>query len=264
MNEERRQRDFDRNVKTILEETETLFNFHLKANKRFEELWLSYVTGIKSFDEFFRMEIEKLQSTFLDLPNEYVSYIDLFTNVVDENGRPYFDTLDSLKQDIKKLLETTFKGVLWQLDPLPQGYSYLKAVDNHRSSVLTPISLETLVKVAADCSHFNGLYESLRGSEPDALNQVVVSRGATASFAAILHQSGIRRQGDEHNKSFVMKICTEFNLFHSDRVRQEYTPAMTVTTNHAKEIVQSILPRLDKSVSTKILEHLKANGYQTE
>lgn len=84
-----------------------------------------------------------------------------------------------------------------------------------------------------------------------------------AFFCRIIEHAEVLQRGDEDRRTFCQKVCKEFNLEYSERVRINFNdcpPDFKSTDKNFKKVNKLIFPTLTEAVRIKIDDYIKRNS----
>lgn len=84
-----------------------------------------------------------------------------------------------------------------------------------------------------------------------------------AFFCRIIEHAEVLQRGDEDRRTFCQKVCKEFNLEYSERVRIHFNdcpPDIKSANNNFKKVNKLIFPTLTEAVRIKIDDYIKRNS----
>ena len=99
-----------------------------------------------------------------------------------------------------------------------------------------------------------------------APKKVIINKRSTitapiiAAFCAIVNDLKIIPIGGDTKESYCKRVCSNFSLTYTDKVRQNYSADSKVTKKHANNVVNLILPTIDIKYTDQIKQHLTSKG----
>jgi hypothetical protein len=87
-----------------------------------------------------------------------------------------------------------------------------------------------------------------------------LSAPVIALFCKLLHESGFKKR-DTYNETitnYCIRICENYNLTYTDRVRQNFNPDDTPTPRNITKVKELIFPLIDEATKEAITEYLNS------
>jgi len=87
-----------------------------------------------------------------------------------------------------------------------------------------------------------------------------LSAPVIALFCKLLHESGFKKR-DTYNETitnYCIRICENYNLTYTDRVRQNFDPDDTPTPRNITKVKELIFPLIDEATKEAITEYLNS------
>lgn len=138
---------------------------------------------------------------------------------------------------------------------------YLSPLEDFKESIFINIILPKLINVT-HTSHveyrefLQAKLKLLSNEKNNAINSKKPTTVDIAIFCRIIDDAKIERIGNKTQENYCKKICEDYSLNYTNRVRVNFTQNISPTKKQLSKVIESIIPLLNEELKTKINEYI--------